>query len=202
MSVRAPLERVTSIAPMPGPLRIVVLGAVAATLIAGCGSDDGTIPREDGEDLLATLEAVDSNTSQGNCPQAQAQAESFKGKVNELPASVDDEVKQGLQQAADQLVSLAANDCEPEEAATGPEGAVTTDATETEPTTTEETTTTPETTTEETTTEEEPEEPVEPETQELEEDPDLAPSGNQGQGGSGGVGSDGGIGPGARGGSG
>ena len=188
---------------MPGTLRNVVLGAVAAMLVAGCGSDDGTIPQDNGDDLLATLEAVDTNTAAGECAAAQDQAESFKNKVNELPAAVDDEVKQGLQQAADQLVSLAANECEPDENTTGAQGVQTTDAVETEPTTTEEPTTTQETTTEETTTEE-PEEPVEPETEELQEAPGLAPSGNQGQGpgGSGGVGSDGGNGPGARGGGG
>src|SRR5687767_2367313 len=52
VSVAGPQGRITSIAPMPGPLRNAVLGAVAATLIAGCGSDDGTIPQDNADDLI------------------------------------------------------------------------------------------------------------------------------------------------------
>ena len=196
MNVVGPQGRITSIAPMPGSLRNAVLGAVAATVIAGCGSDDGTIPEQTADDLLTRLEAIDEHVDQRQCDEARAQAETFSTDVEELPAEVDGEVKQGLEESADQLVNLTTSDCEPlPTGATGAEG-VTTEPTE--PTTTE-TTTTEETTTEETTSEEEPTE--EQETPEPQQDPDLPPqsSGNPGQG-SGGVGSDGGIGPGGSGG--
>jgi hypothetical protein len=195
----APRRRITSIAPMPGALRIIVLAAVTGIVIAGCGSDEGTIPQDSAEALTNRLDSIESNVGEGRCPEAEAQAEGFKSDVNLLPASVEDDVKQGLQEAASQLVNLTTDDCEPESGATDAGGVVPTDATETEPTTTE--TTTTEATTADTTSEEQPteEEPTqEPETTDPQEDQSLAPDGNQGQGG--GVGSDGGIGPGGGGG--
>jgi hypothetical protein len=182
-------EPLTSIAPMPGQLRNVVLGALAATVIAGCGSDDGTIPPDNARDLITRLEAIDEQVSLGQCSEAQTQAETFASDVEELPGSVDNEVQRGLEESASRLVSLTSSECEPEEGASGADGAVTT---ETEPTTTEETTT-EETTTEETTTEEPAdEESPEPEDEQPQEDPDLAPpSENPGEG----VGQDGGVGP-------
>jgi hypothetical protein len=197
MRAAAPQRRITSIAPMPGPLRKAVLGAVAATVIAGCGSDDGTIPQGNADILVNRLDAIEANVDQGQCDGAADQAEAFKGDVNELPAPVDDEVKHGLQEAADQLVNLAANDCEVDTNTSGPDGVQPTDSTETEPTSTE--TTTTETTTEDTTSEEPTTE--EPDTTEPQQDQSLAPDGDRGQGNgsSGGVGSDGGIGPGGGG---
>jgi hypothetical protein len=184
----APRERITSIAPMPGPLRTAVLGAVAATVIAGCGSDEGTIPPDNATAMLNRLEAVQSNVDAGDCVNAQAQADEFKSDVNLLPAEVDDEVKKGLQQSADQLENLASSQCEPDSGATGASGPTeTTDSETSTPTATATTTT-------ETTTEPPPEEPAEPQTQEPEQDQDLAPDGGQGQGG-GNVGSDGGVSP-------
>lgn len=183
---------------MPGILRNAVLGAVAATAIAGCGSDDGTIPPNDAENLINRLDVIESHVQDQNCDQAQAQADGFRDEVNLLPASVDDEVKRGLQQVADQLVELAESDCEVDEGTTDIGGAVdpeTTEATDTTDATTE--TETTDTTDEQTTEEpEEPvEEPVEPDTAQPQESEQIEPpTGNQGQGG-GSVGSDGGVGP-------
>ena len=187
-------KRVTSIAPMPGSLRNAVLGAVAATAIAGCGSDDGTIPSQDAENLLSRLDAIESNVDQQQCEDAQLQADQFASEVRQLPADVDNEVQEGLEQSADRLISLAANDCEAETGGTDEGGVVPTEAETTEtPDTTDADTT--DTTDEETEQPEETEEPVEPETEEPQQDPDLnVPEGNEGQGG-GNVGSDGGVSP-------
>ena len=176
----APRESVTSIAAMPGSLRNAVLGAVAATAIAGCGSDDGTIPPDNASNLISQLDAIESNFENQECEQALDHAETFKSNVNLLPASVEDEVKEGLQQTADRLVNLAESDCETPEGTTDIGGAVEPDTTD------EETTEQPEESTEE---------PVEPQTEEAQQDQDLTPpEGNEGQGG-GNVGSDGGVSP-------
>ena len=192
MSGRGLQGSVTSIGPMPGKLRNTLLGAVAATAIAGCGSDDGTIPEGNAENLLNRVDAIDSHVDQGDCGEAAAQAEGFREDVDALPAEVDDEVKEGLRESASQLATLTSSDCEEtDENTTDIGGVVPTDTTE-EPETTE--TETTETTEPETTTEQTTEEPT---TEEPQEDPDLAPGNSQGQGG--GVGSDGGIGPGRSG---
>jgi hypothetical protein len=102
--------------------------------------------------LIGHLDAIEDGVAAGDCDMAQQQADEFVAAVNDLPAEVDDEVKRGLQEAAERLEDLSNDRSQCEE---------TTGATldNLEPTTTAPTTTTP-TTTETTTTEteEEPEE--------------------------------------------
>jgi len=141
-------KAITSIAPMPGAVRNLVLGALAATAIAGCGSDDETIPRTDAEALLARLDAVEENVSQGACNEATAQVEAFRSDVSNL-SGVDREVKRALAKSAVQLLNLAAGECE-EDSGIDETDETTTTTTEPEVETTT-TTTTEETTTEETT---------------------------------------------------
>jgi hypothetical protein len=124
----------------------LVLSASAA--LAGCGSSDPepSIPLESAQTLIGTLREVEANVDAGSC------VEELKAEIEELPSEINDDVRQGLENGADQL-GILINDpdqCERPEVET----------------TTEETTA-PETTTEETTTEEtttEQTQPTEPTT--------------------------------------
>ncbi|MGH2954147.1 MAG: hypothetical protein ACRDK9_09025 [Solirubrobacterales bacterium] len=188
---------------MPGRLRETLLAAAIAAALAGCGSDeDGTIPPADAESLLAQLDAVEESIADGECDEAQIRAQDLTDLVNELPAEVGTETKEALREASDNLVGLAAEQCEPT-GATGEDGVEPTTETE-EPTTETTTTTTEETTTDEDEPEEEEEEqePPEEEQEPPEEEPppsDDDPGGGPGGGGGGGQPPSGGLGPGGGG---
>jgi hypothetical protein len=148
---------------MPTPRTIflsLALGAVCATTLAACGSDDeGTIPPESASVMLAALDEAQAAVEANECETIASAASEVSDEAAGLPSETDPEVRQAVIAGAEQLFRLARSPdkCE---TATGPEGKqqepeTTTEATTTAPTTTtEETTTTTEETT--TTTEEEP----------------------------------------------
>jgi hypothetical protein len=180
--MRAPKNPITRLAAMPWGVRktSAAIGAVVlAVAVAGCGSDEnGTIPPDASEDLIAQLDEVEQLVEQDNCAVAQSQAQQFRSSIDQLPAEVGTETKDELRQLADNLVSLAGNPDQcatPEEGATGETGVA-----EETPTTT---TTTEQTTTDTTTEEEEPTkpEPAQPEPSQPEEQ-DGGSEGPQGGG--------------------
>jgi hypothetical protein len=123
--------------------------ATVAVAVSGCGSgDDDSIPKSASDQLIAQLNEMEGYVNDGDCELAQGQATQFEDSVQGLPSEVDSEVKGDLTKLADNLVELADSDecAAPEEGATGPSGATTTEP-EGEPTTESSTTTT--TTTEE-----------------------------------------------------
>ena len=178
---------------MPGiRARTTCALAVAACVFAfgACGNDDeSTIPREEGEVLLAQLAAIEDAVGNGLCEAARSSAVEFATAVSELPEEVDPEVRAALVEASANLAELADDPTQCKSADTG-----TTDVVEptTPPTTS---TTTTSSTTEETTTEEPEEE--EPEDKPGNGPPDTPPghddSGDGGSdgGSSGGIGTDG-----------
>jgi hypothetical protein len=196
--MRLPERRkaLSRLAAMRGTLHKSLLVCAFALALAGCGSDDGTIPPEDADNLLNQVEAVRSAAEGGLCDRAQDHAQEFVDGVNALPNDVDPEVASELTKAATNLEDLAASpsQCtETETGATGLPGVEPTDTTDTTDTTE---TVEPETTTTETTStdeekpeEEEPEETTTiepPPDEEPEEDPSQAPpTGSQGGGGGG-----------------
>jgi hypothetical protein len=113
-----PLTRLAAV--FPGG-RILLLVTVAAALLTGCGGNDGTIPADQGDTLVKRLDEVEGAVADGNCDGAQASADLFSTQVSQLPAEVDDEVKQGLIQGAQRLRELAGAQCEPA-TPTGPSG--------------------------------------------------------------------------------
>ena len=181
---------VTRLGSMPGTRAVSsALSAVAcAAALAACGGEDTeeTIPADQGQVLLDRLDQVEQRVEDGDCEAASDAALEFARGVTELPAEVDDELRQRLVEASANLEGLTQDpsQCEPS-GATGETGPL-----PVEPTTTPETTAT---TTTETTTEEPPDEddgqgsgqgngqPQQPPEQSGDEDRD---------GGSGGVGSD------------
>lgn len=134
------------LAPMPGFRAYRALAAAACALfLAACGGEEGTIPQDPGEKLLAQLQAIDEAVNNGQCEAAVATAVEFAETVNNLPEDVDPEVREGLVDASLNLRTLTDDpeQCrEPDAGTTDASAPVpeTTSETETEPTTTETTT--------------------------------------------------------------
>jgi outer membrane biosynthesis protein TonB len=140
------------------------LGVASALALVACGDDDeieNKLKRSDARSLLAELEQVRESFAAGDCTSAEVDAQALASEVEDLPQSVDEELRRGLNNGANNLVTLVARDCEaPTEPTTTEEEPTTTEeeeptTTEEEPTTTEEEPT-DETTTEDTTTTTEP----------------------------------------------
>jgi hypothetical protein len=152
MTMRGP----SRLASMPGIRAISSALAVVACAgtLAACGGDDegGPIPQDAGDQMIGQLDQIEELVDQGNCSEARAVAASFAESVDQLPAEVDGELREGLVRASGNLVDLTENteQCTPPTGTTGETDVV-------PPETPEETTTTEETT--ETTTTDEDEEP-------------------------------------------
>ena len=147
----------TRVAAMPGKLQMTLAACLCAGVAAGCGgSDDGTIPREEGQAIITRLDALEERVQAGECEGlggAEEQAVEVERLVGTLPDSVETEVRDALVEASANLIELTAEQCT--EGATGESGLDDTTTTR-DTTTTDETvpTTTTTTTTDETTTDE------------------------------------------------
>jgi hypothetical protein len=134
---------------MPIKIRSAVLALIPVAgimVLAGCGGDGGpdpSISREDAQTLLAEIQEIEDNVEVGSCIVASDRTDQLISDVGELPDSVAEDVRQALDNGANNLRLLLADpdQCEREETTVET-------TTEEEPTTTEE----EETTTRETTT--------------------------------------------------
>jgi hypothetical protein len=119
------MSAITRLAAMSSGGRLSLLAIAAATLLTGCGGDDGTIAADRGEQLTARLDEVEGAVAEGNCSGAQASANLFVTQVDQLPDDVDDEVKRLLLAGGERLQALATEQCEePSTGATGESGFV------------------------------------------------------------------------------
>ena len=131
-----------SIAAMPNKLRSILLAltlAGASAGILGCGGDDGpdpSIPTENARTLLAKITEIRANVEVGSCLVADEKTDDLLADIDELPSSVNDDVRQALENGANNLKLLLSNPNQCESRAT------TSETTTTTPSTTEETTTT------------------------------------------------------------
>ena len=120
-------------------------------VLAGCGGDSGpdpSISREDAQTLLAQVQEIEDNVEVGSCIVASDRTDQLISDIGELPDSVDEDVRQALDNGANNLRLLLADpdQCEREETTvetTTEEEPTTTEEAE-EETTTRETTTRPE----------------------------------------------------------
>jgi septal ring-binding cell division protein DamX len=144
-------SRMASIAAMPNKPRSILLALILAAISAGviaCGGDNGSSPSISGESartLLAKITEIRANVDVGSCLVAEDKTDELLADIDELPASVNDDVTQALENGANNLKLLLTDPSQCEGRTT------TTEPTTTEETTTEETTTEktrPETTTE------------------------------------------------------
>ncbi len=131
-------RRVIRLGRMSGSRLRASYAVVAALTLAGCSiGSEGTIPESNADDLLSALDAMQRSVGDGNCEIVDDYAADFTAGVDALPNSVDEEVRDGLNEAATQLTELASDDsqCDPPQG-TSDEGGVVTDDTP-PPTTTE-----------------------------------------------------------------
>jgi len=125
---------------------IIALATVLA--IAGCGSDnegEGDLPPDDASTLLGQLDEVQANLEVGSCFVAADEADNLIADIEQLPSSVDGDLRRALENGAEQLRVLLED---PDQCERPTTVETTTDETTTEETTTEEDTTTRETETE------------------------------------------------------
>jgi hypothetical protein len=122
------------------------LGALLVLPGCGGGSNGKPIPRDQASRLLALLQLADQNAADGKCAGADAKVREAQTVVDQLPASVDKDVRTGLADGLDRLRALIASQCKrPAPPATTPTQTTqtTTTQTQTTPTDTTPTDTTP-----------------------------------------------------------
>ncbi len=124
----------------------LMLGAACAWLVScGGGSRDTThlLPGASANQLAANLDTVQQYASQGDCASAAQAAAEGLAAVQALPAKVDPDLKQALEQGFDRLQVLAENPhkCSPTQTTTATTTETTTATTATTQTTTPTTTT-------------------------------------------------------------
>jgi len=129
-----------TIAAMPKMLRPILLALflAAAGGILGCGGSSGPDPSLSGQEaavLSSKIDEIQANVKVGSCLVASDKTDDLIADIQELPSSVNSDVKTALQNGANQLKILLAD---PDQC----EGRTTTSETTTStPSTTEETTT-------------------------------------------------------------
>jgi hypothetical protein len=136
------LGAVASIAAMPNKIRSILLALILAGVSAGllgCGSDNGpdpSIPGADARTLLAKIEEIRANVDVGSCLVADEKTDELLADIDELPSGVNDDVRQALENGANNLKLLLTDpsQCEGRTTTTEP-------TTTAAPTTTEEETT-------------------------------------------------------------
>jgi hypothetical protein len=114
----------------------LALGAAVAVGLVSCGSRDksGLVPGTNAQEIQANLSTVDELAAQGDCTDAATAVSAVKAQIDELPSSVDPQLRDRLRAGAVRLENLVN---EPGACET-----TTTTTSSVEPTTTESTTST------------------------------------------------------------
>jgi hypothetical protein len=149
-----------SIAAMPKfvrPILLALILAAALGAIAGCGGDGGpdpSIPGDQAAVLSAKIDEIQSNVDVGSCLVAADKTDDLLADIDQLPSSVNDDVRKALENGANNLKLLLSDPDKCQGQTTTAEPTTTTESSTTEPTTTEKTqpTTTTRTQTQPTTT--------------------------------------------------
>jgi hypothetical protein len=152
-------RRLASIAAMPKKLRPVILALILAAVAAGaagCGNGGPapSIPAADAQTLDAKIQEIQANVQVGSCLVAETKTDDLISDVQNLPSSVNPDVKQALENGANNLKLLLSDPNQCSSRTTTPTTSSTTEST-TESTTTTKTrpsTTTTKTQTQPTTT--------------------------------------------------
>jgi hypothetical protein len=129
---------------MLGRTPIALLAGVFAIALGGCGgSDDGTIPSSDSENLLTMLATLQDQVASQQCTLAEGTAVKISDAVKALPTDVDPDLHAALTKGAENLANLTKDPakCTPA-GATGVGGVETTDESSTTSTDLSTTTTT------------------------------------------------------------
>jgi hypothetical protein len=128
-----------SIAAMPKLLRPILLALIlaASTAVIGCGNSgpDPSIPAENAQTLLSKIAEIRANVEVGSCLVAADKTDDLLADIQDLPSSVNSDVRQALDNGANNLKLLLTDP----DKCQGRTEATTTETTT--PSTTEETTT-------------------------------------------------------------
>ena len=120
---------------------LLALTLAAAVAVAGCGGDGGPDPSISGQEaavLTSKIQEIQDNVDVGSCLVAADKTDDLLADIDQLPSSVNDDVRKALDNGANNL-KLLLNDpdkCEGQTTTTEP---TTTEESTTEPTTTEKT---------------------------------------------------------------
>jgi hypothetical protein len=101
-----------SIAAMPKKLRPVLLALILAGAcvgVLGCGGSSGPDPSLSSQEaavLSSKIDEIQSNVAVGSCLVASTKTDDLIADVQELPSSVNDQVKTALENGANQLKIL------------------------------------------------------------------------------------------------
>ena len=108
----------------PRSAAAVVLLALALPAAACGGSDEGLLSATRAERLKDDLDAIDAAVAAGRCDAVEGRLASLKREVDELPGSVDRDLRLRLREGVTNLEDQAPTDCreqEPDEPRTQPE---------------------------------------------------------------------------------
>ena len=132
------------------PIVALAAGVAVAVGLVSCGSRDekGLLPGSNAQQILDNLDQVQADAAAGDCSGAAEEVAAVQNQIDDLPASVDPELRSRLEQGAQRLEDLVN---EPDACVTTTDTEETTEST-TEPTTESTTTKTKSTTTSTTTT--------------------------------------------------
>jgi hypothetical protein len=138
-----------SIAAMPNLLRpalLALLLAAAAAGVLGCGGSSGpdpSIPQQEAAVLSSKIDEIQANVQVGSCLVAADKTDDLIADVQQLPSSVNSDVKSALENGANQLKILLSDpaQCEgrtttSETTTSTPSTTASTTTTKTQPTTT------------------------------------------------------------------
>jgi hypothetical protein len=111
-------------------------------VLPGCGGDDkgGKIPADRADRLIKNVQAADQYSADGRCTRAHTKVRDARFVLNQLPSSVDKDVRQGIADGLGRLDGLITDECQaPQktETKTTPTETTQTETTQTETTPTE-----------------------------------------------------------------
>jgi hypothetical protein len=124
--------------------RALLAGALgfAVSLIAACGGGAGLLSANQASTLNSRLDQVSSDLSQGRCGAVPTATQGLANAILNLPATVSGTLRRDLDQAANQVTTLAVQQChQATTAKTTPTNTTTTNTTTTNTTPTNTTTT-------------------------------------------------------------
>jgi hypothetical protein len=98
--------------PRPLPHLLALLLGVAAALLAACGGTSDGIPSANAGDLKSQIEDVQQAVDSGRCSDVYGQLKQVDERIDDLPPSTDPQLVRTLREGADQLRSVAIEQCD------------------------------------------------------------------------------------------
>jgi hypothetical protein len=116
------------------PILALALGAALAVGLVSCGRDkEGLLPGDTADQIVANLDRVQRDAAANDCSSAAAEVADVQAQIDDLPNSVDAQLRARLEQGAAKLARVvnAPGACETTTAKTTTEATTTESTTET-----------------------------------------------------------------------